>query len=384
MSPDPSGGPLAGIEVLDLSRNAPGPYASLLLAQLGASVTTVTGGRTGPALDELSHGKRHVTLNLRAPAGREAALRLAEGSDVFLESFRPGVCDRLGVGYEAVSARNPGIVYCSLTGYGQTGDLAHRAGHDINYLAVAGLLACLGPADGMPAPPLNLVGDLGGGGLWAAFGVVSALVERGRTGRGRYVDTAMVDGVLSMMLSWFAMWRSPVLPDRGRGLVTGEAPFYRCYPCADGRLVAVGAIEPRFFAALWDLLGLDGPVPDHLASAGWAELADRLAERFLRRTRDEWVAAAAGVDACISPVLSPDEVVTDPAFGDGFHGSLAGVPTYVPRPDWLRHRDVALGVEDDTAGVLRARGLSDAEVAAVVDENEAAGEPELAWPPPLG
>src|SRR5690606_58941 len=219
--------PLAGITVVDISRNVPGPYASLLLARLGAEVVTVTGGPTGEALPELSVGKRQITLNLRSQPGVEALHALVRDADVFLEGFRPGVAERLGAVSAQRSEVNPRLVYCSQSGSGQDGPARERAGHDINYLALTGVLGCLGPPDGPPLPPLILVADLGSGGLWAVLGILGALLERERTGRGRFVDAAMVDGVLSMMGTWFAAWGTSVLPGRGRGLVGGEAPFYR-------------------------------------------------------------------------------------------------------------------------------------------------------------
>lgn len=371
--------PLAGTVVVDISRNVPGPYASLLLARLGAEVITVTGGPTGEALPELSVGKRPVTLNLRSQPGVEALHALVRDADVFLEGFRPGVAERLGAGYAQLSEVNPRLVYCSLTGYGQDGPARERAGHDINYLALTGVLGCLGPPDGPPLPPLNLVADLGGGGLWAVLGILGALLERERTGRGRFVDAAMVDGVLSMMGTWFAAWGTSVLPGRGRGLVGGEAPFYRCYRCADGRYVAVGAIEPKFFAALWRLLDLAGPVPDHLDPDTWPALTETLAARFAERDRDAWAALAESVDACLTPVLEPSEVADHPHMGRRVSVSRAGVDPF-PRVDWLGHAD-PVPRADCTEEVLRRAGLTEEAVAAVQQANAELSGPALRWPP---
>lgn len=203
------GGPLAGIRVIDLSRLAPGPYGSMLLADLGAEVIAVTGGRAGQVPADFARGKRFVHLNLKHPASRQALHRLVATADVLIEGFRPGVADRLGAGYAELSQVNPRLVYCSVTGYDPAGPAAQAAGHDINYLAVTGLLGAMGPADGPPVPPLNVVADLAGGGLLAAFGICAALVERDRSGRGQQITAAMTDGVLSMMEMWLNAWRTP-------------------------------------------------------------------------------------------------------------------------------------------------------------------------------
>ncbi len=226
---DSARGPLAGIRVIDLSRLAPGPYGSMLLADLGAEVIAITGGRAGQVPADFARGKRFVHLNLKHPASRQALHRLVATADVLIEGFRPGVADRLGAGYAELSQVNPRLVYCSVTGYDPDGPGAQAAGHDINYLAVTGLLGSMGPAGGPPAPPLNVVADLAGGGLLAAFGICAALVERDRSGHGQRITAAMTDGVLSMMEMWLNAWRTPLLPERGLGFTTGAAPFYRCY-----------------------------------------------------------------------------------------------------------------------------------------------------------
>ncbi|WGX96088.1 CaiB/BaiF CoA-transferase family protein [Nocardioides sp. L-11A] len=373
-------GALAGIRVVDLSRNAPGPYASMLLARLGADVVTVAGGRTGEALPELAAGKRRITLDIRTPDGARALETLVAGADVLLESFRPGVLDRLGVGYDRLSRINPRLVHCALTGYGQSGPLRAAAGHDLNYLAVTGVLGCLGPADEPAVPPINLVADMGGGGLWAAFGILAALHERERTGAGRYVDASMVDGVLSMMGTWLTAWGTSVLPARGEGLMSGQAPFYRCYRCADGAWVAVGAIEPRFFAELWRLLGLPGDPPDHLDPARWPELGARLEAVFATRTRDTW-AALANDECCLTPVLAPDEVRHHPHHRDRLpQGAEVAPADLFPRVDWLAANGWTDGT-DRTEAVLRAAGLEQDVLARVLTALAAVPQPELAWPP---
>nr|WP_256493593.1 CaiB/BaiF CoA-transferase family protein [Pseudonocardia sp. McavD-2-B] len=375
-----SSGPLTGIRVLDMTRLAPGPYGSMLLADLGAEVIAVGGGRSGLPVPALARGKQFVTLDLKTADGRAALHRLVEVSDVLMEGFRPGVADRIGAGYEELRRINPRLVYCSVTGYGQTGPLAQAAGHDINYAAVGGALGTFGPADGPPVPPLNLLADFAGGGLLAAFGIVSALYERERSGAGQYLDAAMVDGVLSMMGMNFADWGHRSLPARGEGVLTGSMPAYRCYPCADGRHVAVGALENAFFANLWAALEL-GEVPDHLDPENWTEIGERLTAAFATRDRDAWAERFAGVDACVTPVLEPHELA---GFGqikeryDGFDpGSVPPVPVFSRTAARAGHTDTA----DATEAVLTRLGVS-ADVARRVTAG--GGGPAvtgLSWPP---
>jgi alpha-methylacyl-CoA racemase len=369
-------GPLTGTRIIDLSRLAPGPYASVLLADLGAEVIAVTGGRAGQVPAELSRGKRFVHLNLKEPASRVALHRLVATADVVMESFRPGVADRLGAGYDELSAVNPRLVYCSVIGYDPGGPDAQTAGHDINYLAVTGLLGAVGPADGAPLPPLNLVADMAGGGMLAAFGICAALVERERSGRGQRIDAAMTDGVLSMMEMWLNAWRTPLLPERGLGFTTGAAPFYRCYRCADGRYVAVGAVEDGFFRALWDGLGLPAPYPEQrFDPATWPELTRVIGARFAAAPRDEWTTRFAGVDACVSPVLDPAEVL-----------AASGRPGPVPRfsrTPGVRGQDEgpADADADATAELLAEAGLSEQELLAVAEDARRDGAFGFKWPP---
>jgi alpha-methylacyl-CoA racemase len=353
-------GPLTGVRVIDLSRLAPGPYASMLLADLGAEVIAVTGGRAGQVPADLSRGKRFVHLNLKHPASRAALHRLVATADVLLEGFRPGVADRLSAGYAELSQVNPRLVYCSVTGYAPGGPDAQAAGHDINYLAVTGLLGAVGPAGGPPVPPLNLVADMAGGGMLAAFGICAALVERDRSGRGQRIDAAMTDGVLSMMEM------------RGLGFTTGAAPFYRCYQCADGRYVAVGAVEDAFFRALWDGLGLAPPYPDQrFDPAAWPELTRVIGDRFATASRDEWAVRFAGADACVTPVLDPGE-----ALATG--GRPGPVPRFSRTPG-ARGSDE--GQPDATAVLLAEAGLSDEELRAVAQDAQRDGAFGFKWPP---
>ena len=372
MIPGPGAGRWPGSGSSTCSRLAPGPYASMLLADLGAEVIAVTGGRAGQVPADFARGKRFVHLNLKHPASRHALHRLAATADVLIEGFRPGVADRLGAGYPELSQVNPRLVYCSVTGYDPAGPDAQAAGHDINYLAVTGLLGAVGPAGGEPVPPLNLVADLAGGGLLAAFGVCAALVERDRSGHGQRIDAAMTDGVLSMMEMWLNAWRTPLLPERGLGFTTGAAPFYRCYRCADGQYVAVGAVEDGFFRALWDGLGLPPPYPaDRFEPATWPGLARVIGDRFATASRDEWSARFAGADACVTPVLAPDEVLRAT-------GRPGPVPRFSRTPG-ERGRDG--GEPDATAEVLIQAGLTGEELAAVAGEGQQDGAFGFKWPP---
>jgi alpha-methylacyl-CoA racemase len=376
-----SRGPLAGLRVVDMSRLAPGPYCTMLLADLGADVITVGGGRAAMPVRELSRGKRRITLNLKSPAGKAALHALVKKADVFVEGFRPGVAARLGADYEELSALNPGLVYCALTGYGQDGPRAKEAGHDIDYLALTGVLGAIGPGDRRPYPPLNLLADFAGGGLIATVGILAALLEAHSSGKGQYIDAAMIDGALSLMAMHFPTWDTPVLPGRGSGLLAGDKPFYRTYACSDGKFVSVGALEPAFFQALWRKLGL-GEVPDHMRVSNWPGIESKLAAAFSTRTRDAWAAEFAGTDACVAPVLDPDEVWSEPHIAARHHGArpsnVPAVPRFGRTPAEARPLDLC----DRTAEVLHEIGLSEAEVEAATADEAGAG-PGAAWPPVL-
>ena len=307
--------PLHGIRVVELAGLAPGPFGCMMLADLGADVVRVD--RPGPATappGALDRGRRTVTLDLKAPAGVADLLALAARADVLVEGFRPGVAERLGFGPPACAEVNPRLVYARMTGWGQDGPLAARAGHDIDYIAVAGALDPLGRPGERPHAPLNLLGDFAGGGMLLAVGVLAALLERERSGRGQVVDAAMVDG--SALLTGFlhglvgaGRWPG----GRGENLLDGGAPFYDTYRTADGGHMAVGALEPGFYAELLDGLGLTGsPLPEQYDEAGWPRLRAAFTERFAARTRDEWSAVFAGRDACVAPVLTPAEAPEHP------------------------------------------------------------------------
>jgi alpha-methylacyl-CoA racemase len=309
-------GPLHGLRVVELAGIGPGPFAAMLLADLGADVVRVDRIGPGsplsgdPAADLLNRGKRSIAVDLKHPAGVAAVLGLAERAHVLVEGWRPGVAERLGVGPDAVLARNPALVYGRMTGWGQDGPLAATAGHDVDYIALAGALDPIGPAGGPPQIPINLVGDFGGGSLYLVVGVLAALREAERTGRGQVVDAAIVDGTAHLTTLLHGLRAAGLWQDaRGGNLLDGGAPFYAVYETADGRHVAVGALEPQFFAELLRRLDLDGDadVPGQFDRDRWPQLRRRLAERFAARTRDEWAERFAGSDACVTPVLGLGE-----------------------------------------------------------------------------
>jgi alpha-methylacyl-CoA racemase len=306
-------GPLHGLTIVELGGIGPAPFAAMLLADLGADVVRVDGPGGELRVDILDRGKRSVAADLKTETGRETVLSLLDRADALIEGFRPGVAERLGVGPGAALARNPRLVYGRMTGWGQHGPLAGTAGHDITYLAVSGALDAIGRSGGPPQVPLNLVGDFGGGSLYLVVGLLAALREASRTGRGQVVDAAIVDGVahLSTLFHGLAaagQWQA----GRGTNLLDTGAPFYDVYPAADGRYLAVGALEPRFYAEFVRLLEPGDDLPDQYDRAGWPTLRARFAAAFARRTRPEWIEIFEGTDACVAPVLSFAEAAAHP------------------------------------------------------------------------
>jgi alpha-methylacyl-CoA racemase len=337
-------GPLVGLRVIELAGIGPGPHAAMLFADLGADVVRVERPSGGLQLapresDQMLRGRRSVALDLKNPADRETMLRLVERADVLVEGLRAGVTERLGVGPADCHARNPRLVYARMTGWGQHGPWAHRAGHDINYLALTGVLHAIGHAETRPVPPLNLVGDFGGGSMFLVVGVLAALWERERSGAGQVIDAAMLDGVSVLAQMFWSLRACGLWSDqRGRNLLDSGAPFYDTYLCADGRYVAVGALEPRFYQALLEGLGLAGDaLPAQLDQSRWPQLRERFTEVFASRTRDEWAAVFEGTDACVTPVLSFAEVPTHPhCAARGTVIELDGVPQAAPAPRFSR------------------------------------------------
>ncbi|MCW2532171.1 MAG: L-carnitine dehydratase/bile acid-inducible protein [Blastococcus sp.] len=369
----PPSGPLTGIRVVELSGLGPAPYACMLLAELGADVIRV--GRPGggghlisPEIDNLNRSRPSVAVDLKSPDGREVLLRLLDRADVLVEGNRPGVVERLGVGPEDALARNPRLVYARMTGWGQHGPLAARAGHDINYLGLTGALHAIGTAD-KPVVPLNIGADFGGGSLFLVVGILAALLERAGSGQGQVVDAAMVDGASSLVTMIYGMLGGGLWQDRrAANLLDGGAPFYDTYTCADGRHVAVGALEPQFYAALLEGTGLTGALAGgQYDVAQWPEHRRRFAEVFASRTRDEWAAAFAGTDACVTPILSLREAPADPHLvARGTFVELDGVTQPGPAPRFSRTPGAVRGGQRlpgaDTREVLSEWGFADDEV----------------------
>ncbi len=365
-------GPLRGLRVVELEAIGPVPYCAMLLGDLGADVIRVDriGGSADPLRTLMGRNRRRISIDLKHDAGPGLALRLVATADVLLEGMRPGVAERLGVGPDACLAVNPRLVYGRMTGWGQEGPYAHRAGHDINYIAVTGALHSFGDPDQVPLPPLNLVGDFGGGSLFLAFGVLGALFERSRSGRGQVVDAAMVDGAGSLMTMMYEMLRHGWWRDeRGSNLLDGAAPFYTTYATADGGFVSVGALEPRFYAELLAGLGLSADeLPPREARESWPELRRTFAERFAARTRDEWASVFGDGDACVEPVMTLSEAPEHPQLAArstfvevGGIVEAGPAPRFDRTPNAMPRPPVAPG--SDTDEVLAEIGLSPKDIA---------------------
>ncbi len=314
-------GPLKGLKVVELAGIGPAPFCCMMLADMGAEILRIDrlapadlGNPVAPKDNPTLRGRRSVAVDLKSKDGIEAVKRLVAKADVLIEGFRPGVTERLGLGPDVCHAVNPRLVYGRMTGWGQSGPLAHVAGHDINYIAIAGALGMIGPRGGAPVPPLNVVGDFGGGALYLAVGVLAALFERMTSGKGQVVDAAMVDGVASLLTSAYgSLARGDWSQGRGGNGADGSAPWYAVYETKDGKHVSIGSIERRFYAELLEKLGLDD---DDLRDApdrqGWDDLRDKLAQVFKTKTQDEWTALLQDTDICYAPVLDLDEVEGHP------------------------------------------------------------------------
>ncbi|MDO3402746.1 CaiB/BaiF CoA-transferase family protein [Mycolicibacterium neoaurum] len=366
-----STGPLSGIRVLEIASAAPAPFACMMLADMGADVVVVDRpvkpGRTPrrPA-DPLKRGRRSIVADMKTPPGVALVRSLVAGADVLVEGFRPGVMERLGLGPQELLAEHPGLVYARMTGYGQDGPLAMQAGHDINYIAVAGALDPIGRAGERPLAPLNLVGDFGGGGMLLAVGILAALVERAASGRGQVVDAAMVDGA-ALLTAFIHGVRADGnwLEDRGTNLLDGGAPFYDTYQTSDGRHMAVGALERRFYQQLIIGLGLDDDptVPAQMDRDRWDEMRARFAAVFATRTRAQWSEVFAELDACVSPVLSPWEAA-DAEHSRQRQGfvDVEGLVQPAPAPRFSRTPSAAPSAPriagEDTEGVLADWGAA--------------------------
>jgi alpha-methylacyl-CoA racemase len=335
------GGPLAGFRIVELLGLGPGPFCGMLLADLGAEVLRVdrvdavrATDTSKPATNAMYRSKAAIGLDLKQPSGVETFLRLTDATDAVFEVFRPGVVERLGIGPDVARGRNPRLVYGRLTGYGQEGPLAEKAGHDIDYVAIAGALEPLGRAGAPPTPPINVLADFAGGGMLLAYGMVAALLALERTGEGQVVDAAMVDGAAAMLTPFYAARASGFWGPRGTNMLDSGSPWYDSYETRDGKWLAVGAIEPQFYAQLLEGLGLtDEDLPDQHDEAGWPRLRERFDAVIRTRTRDEWEAHFTAYDACVAPVLDPVEAPAHPHNRErATFREIRGVPQPAPAP----------------------------------------------------
>jgi alpha-methylacyl-CoA racemase len=375
-------GPLHGVKVVEFAALGPGPFAAMMLADMGAEVlrvdraSAVAGAGAASYADPLNRNRLSAAIDLKNPDGLSLALKLVERADALIEGLRPGVMERLGLGPEVCLQRNPRLVYGRMTGWGQQGKLAGAPGHDIDYIALAGALHYFGRADQPPVPPLNLVGDFGGGGMLLAFGIVCALWEAARSGKGQVVDAAMVDGTALLMTLFCGLQAVGLQSDeRGGNMLDGGAHFYQCYRTRDDRYVVVGALEPQFYRKLIELSGLSGKeLPDQMDRSSWPAMKQRLAEVFRQKTRQQWCEIMEGSDACFAPVLTMHEAAEHPHMRERetytvFEGLLQPAPAprfsrtpgelRRPPPDPGQHTDQALeqwGISRDEIARLRGAG----------------------------
>jgi len=370
-------GPLAGVRVVEMSGIGPAPFCGMLLADMGAQVVSVQrmaatdlGFDIETRFDLLNRGKQAVAVDLKSPEGVETVKTLIAGADLLIEGFRPGVMERLGLGPDICQALNPKLVFGRMTGWGQTGPLKDRAGHDINYIAMTGALAAIGAPDGAPAVPLNLIGDFGGGAMYLALGLLAALVEARTSGQGQVIDAAMVDGVASLMTMHLGFRQAGFWNlERGSNAVDGGSPYYRTYECRDGKYLAVGAVERRFYLEFVTGLGLDpARLPIQNDRARWPELTGIFAAEIRKRDRDDWAARFQATDACVSPVLDMDESLTHPMAVDrGMFRHQSGVTEPNPAPRFSRTPGAIRGPVPDanatTHAVLKDWGLAPAKIA---------------------
>ena len=373
-------GPLSGMRVVEMAGIGPAPFCGMLLADLGADVIRVDrltaadiGFQINSRFDFPNRSKRAIAVDLKLAGGVALVKELVTSADALIEGFRPGVMERLGLGPEVCHAVNPRLVFGRMTGWGQEGPLRDRAGHDINYIALTGTLSAIGPRDGAPVVPLNLVGDFGGGALYLALGLLAAAHEARNSGKGQVVDAAMVDGAASLMTMHFGylqagFWRNA----RGENAVDGGSPYYTTYATRDGKYMAVGAVEKRFYGELLERLGLVGTdLPNQNDRERWVELRARLAEVFASKTREEWTRIFEGSDACVSPVLDMEECVSDPhIIARGTFVRRDGAVEPGPAPRFSRTpaeiSGPPLDPRADTRGALAAWGISEDRIAELV------------------
>jgi len=365
-------GPLSGYKIIEIAGIGPGPFCAMMLADLGAEVVRVdrkSAEGTGSKFNILNRGRKSVAVDLKNPEGIEAVLRLLEKADALIEGFRPGVMERLGLGPDICLARNPKLIFGRMTGWGQDGPLAKAAGHDINYIALSGSLHAIGPKGEKPVPPLNLVGDFGGGGMMLALGIVSALLETQKSGKGQVVDAAMTDGSAALMgiifgLKASGMWSS----ERGTNMLDGGAHFYDAYECADGKYISIGSIEPQFYALLLEKTGIDDPAfQNQMDKEGWPELSEKIAEVFRTKTRAEWCDIMEGSDVCFAPILDFDEAPEHPHNkARNTFIQIEGVTQHAPAPRFSRTQNATPApppnAGEHTQEILTNWGFSESDI----------------------
>ena len=372
-------GPLSGLKVIELQGIGPGPFCGMMLADMGAEVVRIdrasSAGQAARGIDILARGRKSIAVDLKNPEGVATVLKLIDQADALIEGFRPGVTERLGIGPDVCLERNPRLVYGRMTGWGQTGTLAEAAGHDINYISLTGALHAIGEKGGKPVPPLNLVGDFGGGGMLLAFGIAAALVERGTSGKGQVVDAAMTDGSALLMNGVFGMMNTEHwVHERGSNMLDSGAHFYGTYETQDGKYISIGSIEPQFYALLLEKSGLDAinDLPRQMERAEWPAVQSQLTEIFKTKTRDEWDEIMLGTDICYAPILDFNDAINHPhnqsrdtfVTVDGIH-QAAPAPRFSRTPPETPASAVAPGAQTDD--VLSQFGFDEGEIAALRD-----------------
>jgi alpha-methylacyl-CoA racemase len=377
-------GPLNGVRIIELQGIGPGPFCGMMLADMGAQIIRIDRstnvGREASTTDFLARGRQSIGIDLKNPDGVATVLKLVETADALIEGFRPGVTERLGIGPDVCLERNPRIIYGRMTGWGQTGSMASAAGHDINYISLSGALHAIGEKDRNPTPPLNLIGDFGGGGMLLAFGMAAALFEREQSGKGQVVDAAMTDGSALLMNAVFGMmntgqWKH----ERGTNLLDGGAHFYGTYQTQDGKHISIGSIEPQFYELLLEKTGLgaDSDLPRQMSRDDWPMLKDKLTNIFLGKTRDEWDAIMLGTDICYAPVLTLQEAAAQKHNQErGTFATVDGLIQAAPAPRFSRTEPElstpATAPGSDSEQVLRDLGLGDDEIKTLLDSGAVA------------
>lgn len=372
-------GPLSGLRVIEMAGIGPGPFCGMLLADMGAEVVRIDrreasglGLAFSPKFDLHNRNKRSLAIDLKRPEGVAAVADMIAAADILIEGFRPGVMEKLGLGPDVFADRNPRLVYGRMTGWGQNGPLAHAAGHDLNYIAITGALASIGPVDGPPVVPLNLVGDYAGGTMYLAMGVLAAVIAARASGKGQVIDAAIVDGVVNLLTTQHAMVAmGAATTTRGSNLIDGGAPFYTVYETRDGRWISVAAIEAKFYRELVERIGLaDAGLPKQYDRTGWATTRRAFEDRFREKSQLEWCALLEGTDACFAPVLDLEEAAAHPHnAARGNHVDVGGVTTAAPAPRFLsmpaKAPAPASPIGADDIQILTSWGFPEATIAAL-------------------